>query len=67
MLEKKLQEHELPVESIHVVDCDREEVSDVTALPTIHICGQAISGLPEEDMLDQALWMLRINHCFYRN
>lgn len=64
MLEERLKAHELSVDSIREVDCDTEYAGDVTALPTIQICGQTIVGLPEEDMLDQALWMLRVNPCF---
>lgn len=67
MLEEKLQEHDLPVGSIREVDCDREDVGDVNALPTILICGQTIVGLPEEDMLEQALWLLQVNPCFIEN
>lgn len=55
MLEERLKAHELSVDSIHEVDCGSEEVGDITALPTIQICGQSIVGLPEEDMLNQAL------------
>ncbi len=65
MLEENLRAHELSVDSIHEVNCDTEGVSEVTALPTIQICGQTIVGLPEEDMLNQALWMLRSSPCFY--
>lgn len=63
MLEEQLEVHELPVDSIREVDCDTADVSDITAIPTIQICGQTIVGLPEEDILDQALWMLRANSC----
>ncbi len=66
LLEDMLRVHELSVESIHEVDCGTEEVRDITALPTIQICGQTIVGLPEEIMLDQALWILRVNPCFYQ-
>ncbi len=52
---------------IREVDCDKEQVSDVSALPTIDICGQIIVGLPDEDSLRDALWMLRINPCYYEN
>ncbi len=65
MLEERLEAHELSVDSIREVDCDIENVSDVTALPTIQICGQNIVGIPDEDMLDQALWLLRVNPCFH--
>jgi hypothetical protein len=67
MLEEMLQVHELPVESIREVDCDREDMKDVQAIPTIQICGQTIVGLPEDDMLEQALWLLRVNTCFIEN
>ena len=40
---------------IREVDCDKEQVSDVSALPTIEICGQTIVGLPDEDSLRDAL------------
>ena len=50
---------------IREVDCDREKVDDVHALPTIEICGQNIVGIPDEDSLREALWMLRINPCYY--
>ena len=66
ILEERLEVHELPVDSIREVDCDTEDVRDITALPTIQICGQTIVGLPEEDMVDQALWILRVNPCFYQ-
>ncbi len=61
---ERLEAHELSMDLVHEVDCDTEDVGDVTALPTIQICGQTIVGLPEKDMLDQALWMLRVNPCF---
>ena len=64
LLEERLQAHELSVDSTREVDCDTEDVREVTALPTIQICGQTIVGLPEEDKLDQALWMLGVNPCF---
>ena len=64
MLEERLEAHELPVDSICEVDCDTEDVREITTLPTIKICGQIIIGLPEEDTLDQALWKLRVNPCF---
>ena len=67
ILEERLEAHELPVDTIREVDCDTEDVGDITALPTIQICGQTIIGLPEEDMLDQALWKLRVNPCYYKN
>ncbi len=51
MLEERLKAHELSVDSIYEVDCDTENVDEVTALPTIQICGQIILGLPEEDIL----------------
>ncbi len=66
MLEEQLKAHELPFDSIREVDCDTEEVRNVTALPTIQFCKQTIVGLLEEDMLDRALWMLRVNPCFNR-
>ena len=65
MLEERLKEHDLPVDSIREVDCDREDAGDVTALPTIQICGLTIIGIPEKDMLDHALWLLRVNSCFH--
>ena len=65
MLEDMLKVHELSVDSIHKVVCGIEDVGEVTALPTIEICEQTIVGIPEEDMLDQALWMLRVNPCFH--
>ena len=34
MLEEILREHELRAELIHEIDCDTEDVGDVTALPT---------------------------------
>ena len=49
------------------VDCDKEQVTSVSALPTIDICGQTIVGLPDEDRLRDALWMLRVNPCYYVN
>ena len=64
LLEESLKAHELSVDSIREVDCDIEDAGDVTALPTIQICGQTIVGLPEEDILDQALWKLRVQPCF---
>ena len=67
MLEEQLRTHELPADSICEVDCDKEDVRDITVLPTIQICGQTIVGLPEEDVLDQALWLLRVNPCFYES
>ncbi|MFW9844546.1 MAG: glutaredoxin family protein [Candidatus Thorarchaeota archaeon] len=67
MLEERLKIHELPVDSIHEVDCDLEDVSDITALPTIQVCGIVLTGLPEEDMLDRALWLLRLNPCYFEN
>ncbi len=67
MLEERLEAHELSVDSIRDVDCDTEDVRDITALPTIQVCKQTIVGLPEEDMLDRALWMLRVNPCFIEN
>ena len=30
-------------------------------------CFGVIVELPEEDVLDQALWTLRVNPCFYEN
>jgi len=65
MLEERLSAHELSINSIREVDCDKEDVREITTLPTIQICGHTIVGLPEEDMLDQALWMLRSSSCFY--
>ena len=62
-----MQEHDLPVGSIREVDCDKEQVTSVSALPTIDICGQTIVGLPDEDRLRDALWMLRVNPCYYVN
>ncbi len=64
MLEERLKAHELPVDSIREVDCDTEDVSNITALPTIQICKQTIVGLPSDDLLDQALWRLRVKPCF---
>jgi len=64
MLEELMREHELSVELIHEIDCDRERAMDVKSLPTIKICGHTIEGVPSEDVLEQALWKLRVNHCF---
>jgi len=67
ILERMLNEHGLPVDLIREVDCDNEDVRDITALPTIHVCEETIIGLPEEDTLYRALWKLRVNPCFYEN
>ncbi len=67
IVEGVLEVHGLPVDTIRKVDCDTEDVRDITALPTIQICEQIIIGLPEEDTLDRALWKLRVNPCFYEN
>ena len=67
ILERMLNEHGLPTGMIREVDCDIEDVRDITALPTIQVCEQTIIGLPEEDTLYRALWRLRISPCFYQH
>ncbi|TET07948.1 MAG: hypothetical protein E3J86_11675 [Candidatus Thorarchaeota archaeon] len=52
---------------IREVDCGLGSISNVSALPTIDICGKTIVGLPDEDDLRDALWMLRVNPCYYEN
>ena len=66
LLEERLRAHYLLLDSIHEVDCDKDGPAlDVTALPTIDICGKRIVGIPEEDRLDIALWKLRVTPCFH--
>jgi hypothetical protein len=64
MLEEVLKEHDLSAELIHEIDCDRNRVKNVNGLPTIRICDQTIEGIPTDDMLEQAIWRLRIHPCF---